>query len=103
MYIFAVPSAAPGNFTLVSNSPLSLDISWDAIPALKQLGKLLGYYVFYKMEGSTAEHNKTVGPDQLSYNLTGLQYVNYSVRVAGYTAAGVGKSTLSLIKRPMAG
>ncbi|KAL9950786.1 hypothetical protein ACROYT_G043346 [Oculina patagonica] len=98
-----VPTAAPGNFTLGSSSSLSLDISWNAIHAERQHGKLLGYYVYYKIEGSAIEHNKSVGPNQLTYKLTGLQNANYSVRVAGYNAAGVGKSTASLIKRPMPG
>lgn len=103
VYRFAVPSAAPGNFTLGSSSSLSLDISWNAIPAEWQHGKLLGYYVYYKIEGSAVEQNKSVGSNQLTYKLTGLQYANYSVRVAGYTAAGVGNSTASLIKLPMPG
>ena len=87
----------------MSSSSLSLDVSWDAIPEEQQQGKLLGYYVYYKMEGSAAEQNKTVGPAQLTLKLTGLEFKIYIVRVAGYTAVGVGKSTAEQNERPNEG
>lgn len=88
-----VPSAAPGNFRVTSTSSLSLDVSWDAIPEDQQQGKLLGYHVYYKIKGSAVEENRTVAPSQLALKLRELEYKVYSVRVAGYTAVGVGKST----------
>ena len=48
------------------------------------------------VEGSGVGHNVTVGPDQLKHTFKGLEYARYSVRVAGYTAAGVGKFTAAL-------
>jgi len=95
-----VPSAAPGNFNVTSTSSLSLDVSWDAIPEEQQQGLLLGYVVYYKIKGSSVEQNKTVGPAQSILKLTGLQYKIYVVRVAGYTAVGLGKSTTELNKIP---
>ena len=49
--------------------------------------------MFYKIKGSAAEQNKTVGPAEVTCKLTRLEYKIYAVRVAGYTAIGVGKST----------
>ena len=64
-----VPSAAPGNFRVTSSSSLSLDVSWDAIPQEQQQGKLLGYCVYYKINGSTVEQSKTVVSTQLALKL----------------------------------
>ncbi|XP_022804804.1 contactin-3-like isoform X2 [Stylophora pistillata] len=97
------PSAAPGNFRVTSNASLVLDITWDAIPTEKQNGKLLGYHIYYKVNGSAVEYNKTVGPDKLVYQLTGLEFTTYVVRIAGYTVVGVGLSTGSVRKQPKGG
>ena len=78
-------------------------MSWDAIPAEQQQGKLLGYYVYYKVKDSATEHNRSVGPDQFSYKITGLEWREYFVRVAGYTAVGVGKSTAVMSATPKEG
>ena len=88
-----VPSAAPGNFRVFSTSSLSLDVSWDAIPEEQQQGKLLGYHVYYKIQSSAVEQNKTVVSTQLALKLQDLEFATYAVRVAGYTAVGVGNST----------
>lgn len=103
LFIFKVPSAAPGNFRVTSSSSLTLDISWDSIPTEKQNGKLLGYHIYFKVNGSAVEFNKTVGPDKLVYQLTGLEFTTYVVRMAGYTAVGVGLSTGSVRKQPKGG
>ena len=88
---------------MTSSSSLSLDVSWDPIPEEQQQGKLLGYYVYYKIQGSAKEENKTVGPDQLSLKLTQLEYETYIVRVAGYTAVGVSNSSAQQSKIPKEG
>ena len=103
MIIFKAPTAAPGNFKVSSSSSLSLDISWDAIPAKEQNGELLGYYIYYKVKGSAVEYNKTVGPDKLSDKLTELEFTTYVVRMAGYTVAGVGLSTKAASIQPNEG
>ena len=103
MLIFTVPSAAPGNFILDSSSALSLDVKWNAIPLNQQHGKLLGYRIYYKKEGSGTEKTVTVGPDQFTYTITSLEFANYSARIAGYTAVGVGKFSATLIKVPNEG
>ena len=59
--------------------------------------------MYYKIKGSAAEQNQTVGPAQLALKLTGLEYTIYTVRVAGYTAVGVGKSTAEQNKIPNEG
>ncbi|PFX16562.1 Phosphatidylinositol phosphatase PTPRQ [Stylophora pistillata] len=97
------PSAAPRNFQVNSSSSLALDISWGAIPIEKRNGKLLGYYIYYRVDGSAVEYNKTVGPDKLSDQLTGLEFTTYVIRIAGYTVAGVGLSTRSMSQQPKAG
>ena len=63
----------------------------------------MGYYVYYKIQGSAAEENKTAGPSQSSLKLTQLEYKTYIVRAAGYTAIGVGKSTAEQSKIPKEG
>lgn len=103
MIIFKAPTAAPGNFKVSSSSSLSLDISWDAIPTKEQNGELLGYYIYYKVKGSAVEYNKTVGPKELSDKLTELEFTTYVVRMAGYTAAGVGLSTKAVSIQPNEG
>ena len=99
----SVPSAAPANFTLRSSSPLSLTASWDAIPVKQQQGKLLGYQVFYKKQGPGNEQNGSVGSDQFSYTIRDLNFSSYSFRVAGFTAVGIGNSTVVLTKTPNEG
>ena len=48
--------------------------------------------------GPGSERNVSVGPDQLSYTITDLEFANYSVRVAGFTSVGFGNSTVVLTK-----
>ena len=94
---------APGNFKLSSSSSLTLDILWDAIPQKKQHGKLLGYKIFYRKEGSDTEKTVNVGPDILMLKITELKFASYSVRVAGVTGVGVGKFTVALKGFPREG
>ena len=103
VWLFSAPTAAPGNFKVSSSSSLSLDISWDAIPAKEQNGELLGYYIYYKVNGSAIEYNKTVGPQELSDKLSELEFTTYVVRMAGYTVAGVGLSTKAVSIQPNEG
>ena len=103
LIIFKAPATAPGNFKVSSSSSLSLDISWDAIPAKERNGELLGYFIYYKVNGSAVEYNKTVGPDKLSDKLTELEFTTYVVRMAGYTVAGVGLSTKAVSIQPNEG
>lgn len=63
----------------------------------------MGYHIYYKVDGSAVEYNKTVGPDKLSDQLTGLEFTIYVVRMAGYTAAGVGSFTRSVSRQPYEG
>ena len=63
----------------------------------------MGYYVYYKIQGSAAEENKTAGPSQSSLKLTQLEYKTYIVRAAGYTAVGVGKPSAEQSKIPKEG
>ena len=53
--------------------------------------------------GPGSERNASVGPDQLSYTITDLEFANYSVRVAGFTAVGIGISTVVRTKTPSEG
>ena len=51
-------------------------------------------------QGPGNEQNGTVGSDQLSYTIMDLEFASYSVRVAGFTAVGIGNSTVMLTKTP---
>ena len=53
--------------------------------------------------GPGRERNASVGPNQLSYTISDLEFANYSVRVAGFTTAGIGNSTVVLTKTPSEG
>lgn len=103
LLILTVPSAAPGNFALDSSSALSLDVKWDAIPLKEQQGKLIGYRVYYRKEGSGVEETVEVRPDQFTYTFTSLEYARYYVRVTGFTSVGVGKFSATLNKFPNEG
>ena len=94
---------APGNFKLNASSPLLLDILCDAIPQKKQQGKLLGYRILYRKEGSDTEKTVDVGPDILMHKITELKFASYSVRVAGFTRIGVEKFTVALKRFPREG
>lgn len=98
-----VPSVAPSNFKLNSESSLTLEVSWDAIPKKQQQGELLGYKIIYRKEGSVIENTTYVGPDKLVYRITGLEFASYEVKLAGYTDAGVGIFTEVLKRFPLEG
>ena len=53
--------------------------------------------------GPGSERTASVGPDQLSYKIRLLEFATYSVRVAGFTAAGVGNFSVVLTKTPSEG
>ena len=69
----------------------------------QQHGKLLGYYVYYKIRGSAEEHKRSVGPSQATFKLTGLEYKIYIVSIAGYTAVGVGQLSAAQTQIPNEG
>ena len=94
---------APANFKLNSSSSLTLDVFWDAIPQKKQQGKLLGYKILYKREGSDTEQSVEVKPDILMHKIPELKFASYSVRVAGFTSIGVGEFTVALKRFPLEG
>ena len=55
------------------------------------------------MKESRIERFMNAGANQLRYTITGLEFANYPVRLAGFTEAVVGKSTESLEQVPMEG
>ena len=103
LLILTVPSAAPGNFALDSSSALSLDVKWDAIPQKEQQGKLIGYRIYYRKEGSGVEKTVEVRPDQFTYTIASLEYARYYVRIAGFTSVGVGKFSATISRSPNEG
>ena len=69
----------------------------------QQHGKLLGYYVYYKIKGSAVEDKRTVWPNKTTDTIPGLEYKIYIVSIAGYTAVGVGQLSAAQSKIPNEG
>ena len=93
---FTVPSQAPVNFTVASQTTTSILASWQLPPTDSRNGIIIGFKLFHKRKGS-AESEKTVvvqGGTTLRKRINGLlKYTEYEVQVLASTALGDGPRT----------
>ncbi|XP_067024678.1 uncharacterized protein [Acropora muricata] len=89
------PTHPPRSFRLEFISADTLNLKWDSIPVEHHNGRVIGYTIWYR---AGCEHNYmfpgvriNVSVSTTSYTLTGLQPgTKYDLRIAGFTAAGIG-------------
>ncbi|XP_068728477.1 mucin-like protein isoform X2 [Montipora capricornis] len=88
-----VPLEAPEwiDVKVYLNNTLKMYVKWTAIPSHRVEGKLLGYKVYYHVDGDDEISSVTVGPD---VHETTIDIANvpapYEIRVAGFTRGGIG-------------
>lgn len=102
---FHIAPRSPPRVTSTRSSPTTARVQWDEIPLENLRGWLVSYEVEYKSMTSrdkcasnTSSNTETVPVDQKMYELTRLDPgLQYCVRVAGRTRAGVGPFSHTLI------
>ena len=95
--LFLVPSAAPVNLTVASQTSTSILASWLLPPADSRNGIIIGFKLFYKRKGSAESANAELvqGGTTLRKTITGLlKCTEYEVQVLAFTAVGDGPKTL---------
>ena len=61
----AVPSAAPANFSLVSQTPTSVTVTWEPVLCMYRNGLIIGYVIKYKELITGLVSNKTITGDKM--------------------------------------
>ena len=90
---FLVPLEPPEwiDVEVYLKNTLKIYVKWLAIPSHRVEGKLLGYKVYYRVNGDDEIPSVTVGPD---VHVTTIDIANvpapYEIRVAGFTRGGIG-------------
>ena len=101
-----VPRVAPVVSVSDRKTTSSLMISWTAIPEDHVNGKLLGYHITYKPikisdQNADEAEAKTVTVPASERNELTLEslssFTQYSITIAGYTAAGDGKTSEAVL------
>ena len=101
-----VPLSAPPNVTSTRRSPTSASVQWDDISLEDLRGWLVSYEIGYESVTSDGQcpaanvssNTETLSVDQEMHGLTGLDPgLQYCVRLAGRTSAGVGPFSHTLI------
>ena len=95
MSFFSVPLEPPEwiDLEVYLNNTLKIYVKWPAIPSHRVEGKLLGYKVYYRVDGDDDDEfsSLTVGPN---VHETTIDIANvpapYEIRVAGFTKGGIG-------------
>lgn len=96
------PSAAPVNVRIEKSGATFVLITWNPPPESDWNGKLLGYYVGYSSAAADPSKKNTfsyhtVGPDQGSFTLRGLEKAtSYVVVVKAFNAVGTGPPSPAL-------
>ena len=106
-YIVSVPSKPPGDIKTTTSVSV-IQVTWRHIPSYSVNGVLSGYKVFYRLsddrgdEDNDAQYSEvTVRPTDLQAYIEGvINSENYEIRVAGFTAAGVGVFSDAVYARP---
>lgn len=89
--------------TALSPDSNAMNVSWSRIANDSVNGKLLGYKIFYRTLLDDGNYSMvTVGPSTLQVIISeNFIYTDiYEVRVAGFTAVGVGVKSESALVQP---
>ena len=93
---FLVPSLAPFNLTVASQTSTSILASWLLPPVDSRNGIIIGFKLFYKRKGFAESENTELvqGGTTLRKTITGLlKYTEYEVQVLAFTSVGDGPKT----------
>ncbi|XP_015749220.1 PREDICTED: Down syndrome cell adhesion molecule-like protein Dscam2 [Acropora digitifera] len=95
-----VPSLAPANFIVASQTSTSILASWQPPPIHSRNGIIIGFKLFYKRKGSSNSGYTVYIHDALTYNATGLlKYTEYELQVLAFTKIGDGRNSSVLTTR----
>ena len=91
----AVPSAAPANFSLVSETPTSVTVTWEPVLCMYRNGLITGYVIRYKELNTGLVSNKTIAGDKTRmFKITGLkQSTQYEIKITAVNSVGTGPFT----------
>ena len=91
----AVPSAAPANFSLVSQTPTSVTVTWEPVLCMYRNGLITGYVIKYNELNTGLVSNKTIGGDNMRmFEITGLKpSTQYEIKIAAMNSVGTGPFT----------
>jgi hypothetical protein len=74
-----------------SKTSTSITVTWNHIPETNIHGVLQGYTIFYKPMGESSFSEMSVGPNDITAEIPGLQeYSFYLVSICGSTSKGCG-------------
>lgn len=88
------PSAAPYGLKAHSSGMHSVSLSWEIPPQNTHNGRLLGYYIGFRLSGSTKDYNlrKVLGGDSKTHTIKNLPIsTQYEIRIAAFNDAGTGR------------
>jgi len=95
-----VPSLAPANFIVASQTSTSILVSWQPPPIHSRNGIIIGFKLFYKRKGSSHSGYTVYIHNALTYNATGLlKYTEYELQVLAFTKIGDGPNSSVLTTR----
>ena len=99
-YLLLVPSLAPANFTVASQTSTRILAFWQPPPTDSRNGIIIGFKLFYKRKGSSNSGYTVYIHDALTYNATTLlKYTEYELQVLAFTKIGDGPNTSVLTTR----
>ena len=89
---FTVPSAPPGNITILNTTLFTITVSWDEVPCIHLNGNIKGYLIVSSIKDMYASYN-IIGLQQ-RMTISDLQSdTEYSISVAAVNDAGTGNSS----------
>ena len=90
-----VPSAAPANFSLVSQTPTNVTVTWEPLLCMYRNGLITGYVIKYKELNNDLVSNKTItGDDMRMFEITGLKpSTQYEIKITAMNSVGTGPFT----------
>ena len=85
----AVPSAASANFSLVSETPTSVTVTWEPVLCMYRNGLITDYVIKYNELNTGLLSNKT-----RMFEITGLNpSTQYEIKIAAVNSVGTGPFT----------